>query len=322
MKALITGGTGFIGAELARTLVGKGEDVTLFDIAPNYTRISDIRDNINVVQGNLVYGAEVFNVVKDNNIESIYHLAAMMGVPSNANPWASFQINVVGTMNVLEAARLFGVNKVVLISTISTYGLNRPSVVTDDTIQRPTSMYGCCKLYCELLGRFYRSRFGLDFRAVRFPAIIGPGVVTPGPPQYIARLIEYPALGKPYECCLSEDTKCAVIYFKDAVRAVDMVSQAPKDRIKTINYNIAGVTPTPTAKEIELTVKKYIPESQISYKPDSEVVDYYRSTHIDVFDDSRARKEWDWQPAYSDFDRIVPDIINELQLHPELYEVA
>ena len=160
MAILITGGTGLIGAELARTLVSRGEDVVLFDISPNYARISDIQDKVKVVPGNLAYSAEVFNVVKDNKIEGIYHLGSILSVPSNTNPWASFQVNVVGTMHVLEAARLFGVSKVIFTSSLTTYGLACPSVVTDETIQRPTTMYGCGKLYCEVLGMFYGNRFG------------------------------------------------------------------------------------------------------------------------------------------------------------------
>ncbi|MCK4581263.1 MAG: NAD(P)-dependent oxidoreductase, partial [Dehalococcoidia bacterium] len=105
MKVLVTGGTGFIGAELSRTLVERGEDVVLFDIAPGTARIADIRDKVKVVQGNLACWPEVFNVIKDYSIEGIYHLGSMLSVPSNANPWASFQVNVVGTMHVLEGAR-------------------------------------------------------------------------------------------------------------------------------------------------------------------------------------------------------------------------
>ena len=320
MKILITGRTGFIGAELARTVVSRGEDVILFDNAPNYARISDIKNKVNVVQGNLAYWAEVFNVVKDNNIDGIYHLGGMLSIPSNANPWASFQANVVGAMHVLETARLFSVSKMVFTSTIATYGLDISSpVVTDETIQRPTTMYGCGKLYCELLGMFYRSRFRLDFRSVRYPAVIGPGVKTPGVAQYNAWMIEYPALGKPYECFVSEDTRYPVMYFKDAVRSVDMLYQAPKERIKVINYNVSGVTPSRTAKELELAVKKYIPGAQISYKPDPAVMDFYRSSRIDAFDDSRAREEWGWQPRYSDFEKVVADTIEELQVHRERY---
>ena len=321
MAILITGGTGLIGAELARTLVSRGEDVVLFDISPNYARISDIQDKVKVVPGNLAYSAEVFNVVKDNKIEGIYHLGSILSVPSNANPWASFQVNVVGTMNVLEAARLFGISKVIFTSSLTTYGLACPSVVTDETIQRPTTMYGCGKLYCEVLGMFYRNRFGLDFRTVRYASVVGPGVRNPGVAQWNAWMIEYPALGKPFECFVTADTKVPVIYFKDAARSVDILYQAGKEQIKTINYNVAGVTPSRTAGELEQVVKRYIPEAQISYKPDPKVMDFYRSLRVDVFDDSRAREEWGWQPLYSDFEKVAKDTIEELQTRPERYGI-
>jgi len=322
MAILITGGTGLIGAELARTLVSRGEDVVLFDISPNYARISDIKDKVKVVPGNLAYSAEVFNVVKDNKIEGIYHLGSILSVPSDANPWASFQVNVVGTMHVLEAARLFGVSKVIFTSSLTTYGLECPSVVTDETIQRPTTMYGCGKLYCEVLGMFYRNRFGLDFRAVRYASVVGPGVRTPGVAQWNAWMIEYPALGKPFECFVTEGTKVPVIYFKDAARSVDILYQAAKEQIKTTNYNVAGVTPSRTAGELEQVVKRYIPEAQISYKPDPKVMDFFRSVHVDVFDDSRAREEWGWQPLYSDFEKIAIDTIEELRTRPERYGIS
>ncbi|MCK4581324.1 MAG: NAD-dependent epimerase/dehydratase family protein, partial [Dehalococcoidia bacterium] len=310
---------GFIGAELARHLVSRDEDVVLFDVAPDYNRIGDIKDNVKVVQGNLAYWPEVFNVIKDNNIEGIYHLGSMLSVPSNANPWASFQVNVVGTMNVLEGARLFDVDRVVFISTVATYGLECPSVATDETIQRPTTMYGCGKLYCESLGRFYRSKFGLDFRSIRFPSVIGPGAKVRHVSQYNAWMIEYPILGKPFECFVTEDTKTPVLYFKDAARAADMVYQAAEEQIKTVNYNVAGVTPIRTASELEQVVKKYVPQARITYVPDPEVMDFHRTMRIDVFDDSRAREEWGWQPEYPDLDKVVADFIEEIRLRPERY---
>ena len=322
MNILVTGGTGFIGAELARTLVSRGENVVLFDIYPNYARIGDIKDKVKVVQGNLAYWAEVFNVVKNYNIEGIHDTGSMLSATSEASPWASFQTNVVGTMHILEAARLFGVGKVVFTSTLATYGLACPAVVTDETIQRPITMYGCGKLYCEVLGMYYRNRFDMDFRTVRYPAVIGPGINTPGIAQWNAWMIEYPALGKPFECYVTEDTKVPVLYFKDAVRAVDMIFQAPKEQIKMVNYNVGGVTPSRTAKELEQAVKSHIPDAQISYKPDPKTMEVFRTMSVDVFDDSKARQEWGWQPLYSDFDKVVSDTIKEIKMHPERYGLA
>ena len=284
--------------------------------------MDDIKNKVKVVQGNLAYGSEVFNVVKDNNIDGICHLGSMLSVPSNANPWASFQVNVVGTMNVLEAARLFAVDEVIFTSTMATYGLDAPPVVTDTTIQRPTTMYGCGKVYCESLGRFYRSKFGLDFRAVRFTSVVGPGAKVRHVSQYNAWMIEYPIVGKPFECFVTEDTACPVMYFKDAARSVDMILHTPKEQIKKVNYNVAGVVPTQSAKEIEQIVRKYVPDAQITYNPDPEVMDYHRNSRIDVFDDSRAREEWGWQAMYSDFDKVITDFIAEIQTRPGLYGIG
>ena len=261
MTKLITGGTGFLGSQLAHTLVDRGEDVVLFDINPDWTRIRAIKDKVKVIAGNLAIWPEVFNAVKENNIEGIYHLGSMLSVPSQANPWASFQLNVCGTMYVLEAARLLDVKKVVFISSFATYGLGLPQVITDDSLQRPTSMYGSGKLYCELLGRVYRTKFGLDFRTFRSPTLVGPGVRTPGVTQYVSLMIEHGALSKPYVCNVAEDTKgAALVYFKDAVRGLDLLYQVPKEQIKTVNYIVSGLKETITAKKLEKVIKKYSPE--------------------------------------------------------------
>lgn len=232
MSKLITGGTGFLGAQLAFMLVNRGEDVILFDVNPNWDRIRSIRDKVKVILGNLADWPSVMNVVKENRVEGIYHLGAMLTVQSQAYPWASFQTNVCGTMNLLETARLLNVKKVVFVSSIATYALGMPLVITDDSLQRPTSMYGCCKLYCELLGRFYRSKFGLDFRTFRSPTLVGPGISTSGVTQYVSQMIEHAALGKHYECYVSEETKSmGFMYFKDAIRCLDLLYQAPKKNL-------------------------------------------------------------------------------------------
>jgi len=321
MAKLITGGTGFIGAELARVLVGRGEEVTLFDISPNYARIKGMEDKIKLVQGNLAYYSEVFNVVKNYDIKIIYHLGGMLSVPSNANPWASFQANICGTLHVLETARLFDCERVVFASTLATYGLGIPSIITDDTIQRPTIMYGIGKLYCELLGMFYKNRFGLDFRSVRYPSVIGPGVKTPGVAQYNPWMIEHAALGKPYECFVTEDTKCPVMYFKDAAICIDMLCQASKESIKTVNYNVAGVKPVHTAKELEMAIKKHLPNFRVTYKPNPQIMDFHRNFIVEVYDDSRAKEEWGWESRYSNLDTVVGDFIEEVRKNPEGYGI-
>ncbi len=319
MRTLVTGGTGYIGAELVRHLLTRGDEVVAFGPSSNPGRIADIANDVTVVRGNVAYAAEVFNVVKDHRIERIFHLGSMLSSPSQANPWASFQVNVVGTMNVLEAARLFGVPQLIFTSTIGTFALGAGTVATDHTLQRPATMYGSGKLYCECLGRFYRSKFGIDYRAVRFPSVIGPGTTQRTVAQYNSWMIEYPALGRPFECFVTPETKGPAMYFKDAVRSLWMLADAPQERIETLNYNVAGLDPTPTAKQVEAAVRTHIPEAAVSYKPDPVIMDYYRTAQIEVFDDTCARDEWGWRPEYTTIESLVPDFINEVRVNPRRY---
>ena len=319
MSILITGGTGWVGTGLAHRLVERGEDLILFDIAPQIERVADIKNNVKVVQGDQKVWPEVLNVVKENNVEGVFHLG---NTPSRLKqPWAVYEGNVAGIMNVLEAARLFGVKRVVFTSSIMSYGLGIPTeTITDETLQRPASVYGVTKLYGELIGRFYRKKFDLDFRCMRYPNIFAPSVRISKKLQYIAWMIQSAALGRPAECPVSEDTKLPVLYYEDAMRATQMLYDAPKEQIETVCYNVVGVFPSLTAKEVELAIKKFIPEAKFTYKPDPWVMDYYRS--INNIDDSRAREEWGWKPLYADFEKIVADFIKEVRTKPEYYSLA
>lgn len=324
MPILITGGTGFIGAALARTLVERGEDVILFDVVPRIERVADIRDKVKVVRGDLQVWPEVLNVIQENKVEGIFHLGSMLSGPAEENPWAAFQTIAAGTMHVLEGARLFGVKRIVFSSTSATYGLGTTGIITDETIQRPITIYGSGKLFGEHLGRFYRRKFGLDFRCLRYFAVIGPGAKPTPVVAYNSYMVENAALGKPYECTVSEDAAVPITYFKDAVRATEMLYDAPKEKIKTICYNIAGVSSAKTAKELALAVKKFVPEARITFKPDPEFMKFFREffASMRVFDDSRAREEWGWKPGYTDLEKLVEDFLREVRTRPQWYGLA
>lgn len=322
MSVLITGGTGGIGVGLAHELIARGKDVVLFDIAPQMQRLADVKDKVKIVQGDLKVFPEVLNAVRDNNIDEIFHHGGMMSIPSDFNPWAAFQVNVMGSMHVLEAARLFGVRRFVFASTDATYGLGTGQVIDDATLQRPITMYGAGKLYIELLGRFYRRKFGLDFRAVRYCMVMRPGVKVRALPVFMLWMVENAALGQPFECFAAEDVAVPVLYYKDAVRATMMLYDAPEEQIKTVCYNLAGISPTPTAGELEKAIKKFIPEAQITYNPDPLVMEYYRTRGVSTIDDARAREELGWKPEFTDIGKVVADFIEEVKTRPDFWGVG
>jgi|WetSurMetagenome_2_1015567.scaffolds.fasta_scaffold115557_2 threonine 3-dehydrogenase len=320
MVKLITGGTGNIGAELAHILVQRGEDVVLFDRTIKHHRINIIEKQVRIVQGDLSNRSEVMNAVKNNKISVIYHIGAMLSYACEQNPWSAFQSNVIGTYNVLEAARLFDVEQVMFASSGATFSLELGPETTDTTIQRPTTIYGVTKLQGEGMGRYYRTRFGLDFRSIRYPAVTGPGVKNPA--HWHSAMIECAILGEPFECPVTEEsTLSTILFIKDAGRAADMVLQAPKEKIKMVNYNIAGVPVKISAKELEREIKKQIPGAIITYKPDPEVMEIQKlHSSINVFDDSYAREEWAWKPENNTVGGVVSafihKIINNSHQHP------
>jgi len=319
MTTLITGGTGFLGVAVTRLLIEKGKDpLALFDVTPSANRLGDLVKQVELVQGDLGNFSHVLNVVKTFRPKTIYHLGGMLSIPSEANPSAAMQVNVMGTFHILEAARLFDVSQIIFSSTAATYALGiLEKVINDHTLQRPQLFYGATKLFCEHMGLFYKRKYNLDFRAVRFPSVVGPGVKTPGVVQYTSWVIEESAKGNPYIIYVKPETKCPVIYYKDAARAMVKLAEAPIENIKMVNYIVAGAPPIATAQELVAMVKARIPSAQIDFKPDLELQKILDKSLLPL-DDTIARKEWGWKPEY-DQTRIVSDFLEEMKRYPERY---
>jgi nucleoside-diphosphate-sugar epimerase len=326
MAILITGGTGSVGSGLARRLVEKGEqNIVLFDLTPRPDRIADIKENVKVVQGDLTVWPEVLNVIRENNIDGIFHLGSLLSGACEANPWAGYQTVVTGTMHVLEAARLFDVKRVLFSSTGATYGQSIPETITEETLQRPISIYGAGKLFGEHLGRFYRRKFGLDFRCLRYFMVVVPGASTlPPVTEHYCLMIENAALGKPYQCKVSQNQGIPLTYFKDIIRATEMLYYAPSESIKTVCYNVIGVSPAKTAQELAQAIQKLIPEAGITFKADPEIVQFFDAFFggMKAVNDSPARQEWGWEPLHTDFADIVEDFIQEVKVRPQRYGLA
>jgi len=321
MTKLITGGTGYVGSELARLLVEQGEKVVLFDIMINRFRIADIERECKIIQGDLSNYSQVMNAVKDNDVTEIYHLGSILTNASDLNPWGSFQTNVIGTYNVLEAARIFKIEKMMFTSTFGTFGLLLDEVLTDVSIQRPITFYGCGKLYCEGLGRYYNRKFGLDFRSIRYAQMVGPGVRTQG--HWAPAMIENAISGKVNECMYAfPETAISMIYVKDAARAAKMILQAPQENIRMMNYNVAGIPDFVTAAELESALVNRYKDTKVVYKPDAsleEIGNDFRT--LKRFDDRYARDEWGWYPEYDSVDRIIGAFETDITSYPERYGI-
>src|SRR5262245_18190625 len=251
MATLLTGGFGVIGAEVTRLLLERGEQrPALLDVNPSHHRLGDIAEQVDVIRGDLGTFSHVLDAVKRTRPTTIYHLGGMFSLPCEADPPAALRVNALGTFHVLEAARLFDVPQVLFASSLATYGLGMADGPIDDsTLQRPTFLYGATKLFGEHLGLFYRRKYGLDFRGLRYPGVVAPGVTTPGAAQYLSLLIEASARDKPFTITVGPETRFPVLYVKDAARAIVELAAAPRDRIETVTYLLAGMAPVPSAGE-------------------------------------------------------------------------
>ena len=314
MSKLITGGLGFIGVYLAHALLQKGEEVVLFDIMSSSPLIKDIKDKVKIVQGDLSSWAEVLEVVKQYKIDGIYHTGALLSASAEEKPITAYNVNAGGTFNILEAARLFNVKRVVYTSTIASYGLGL-NTVDEDTIQMPISMYGVTKVFCERLGEYYYRKFGVDFRAVRLPSVIGPGRGGGGASAYSTLMISEPALKKPYKVYVEEDVIMPLLYIKDGVDCLIRLYEADNANLKRRVYCIAGFSPT--AKEIYAAVKKALPNADIQFKPDRELTEIVRSWPK-YLEETKALEEWGWKTKFH-LKETVEDFIKEVQAHPEIY---
>jgi threonine 3-dehydrogenase len=311
MATMITGGAGFIGSCLAKLLIDEGERPVLFDIAPVQGPLTELDGRFIFERGSLAHLPVVMDCVERHAIDRIFHLGGMLSLPSENNHWGAFDANVVGTWNILEAARIKKMRQVVYGSTIATYSKDiQGDTIDDHTIQRPSSFYGITKTFGELTGRWYQRRFGLDFRGVRLPSIVGPGAKTAHMSIYNAWAIEYSITGLPYTLNCDPETRCPALYYKDAAMALKALASADPSRIRTRVYNIAGITPPFSASELVKVIVKRIPEAQLSFKPDPVVVGLLRELGALNISDECARQEWGWQLAYP-LDAMVDDFIGE-----------
>ena len=316
MSTVITGGAGFIGLEVVRLLLARGEKRPLvMSRNPSPKRLGEVADEVEVMRGDLGNFSHVLDAVKTARPQVIYHLGATLSVPSEADPASAMQTNAMGTFHVLEAARLFDVPRVVFASSVGTYGTHiREDTIGDATIQRPQLFYGMTKVFGEHMGLFYRQKHGIDFRGIRYPSIIGPGVRTPGAVQYTSWVIESCAQGRPYTIWVEPDTRVSVMYIKDAALATVQLAQAPPQAITTVNYLVNGVTPTPSAGELADVVRSKIAGARIEFKPDEDIQRLIRDS-LRPLDDHKARQEWGWNPRY-DLEGLVADFLLELKTHP------
>lgn len=313
MAVLVTGGAGLLGSELVRLLLDNGvERPVVMDIAESAARLADVCDSIDYIQGDVGDPQALESVIDSVRPSAIYHLGAMLGISCEENPVAATQVNVMGFIHLLEAARRFDVSQVIFASSVTTFGEDLDEGgMRDDAVQRPATFYGVTKLFGESAGRYYRRKYGLDFRAIRFPSLIGPGTRAGGILNYTSEIIEESIKGNSYTVIGAPDTRISFLHVRDAATALVKVAAAPREKIQSTCYLVDGTLPTPSALDMAKMVQTRIPSAQIDFEPNEQWKPLFDQLAVPI-DDSPARREWGWQPTY-DYGRIIDDFVQRLQ---------
>jgi nucleoside-diphosphate-sugar epimerase len=266
-------------------------------------------------------------ILSEFEIDTVYHLAALLSTRSEFTPTTAHQVNVEGTLHLLEFAQREAESHgrpVVFVypSSIAAYGL--PDLATkaaagrvrEDEFATPTTMYGCNKLYCEHLGRYYARHYKqlmadpqtgrVDFRSVRFPGLIS-AVTVPsgGTSDYAPEMIHAAARGEPYACFVRPDTRIPFMAMPDGVAALLALAAAPREALSRTAYNLGAFAPA--AQDIYDVVMAAFPGAAISWKTDIKRQGIVDSWPADV-DDSAARRDWGFAPAY-DFRRAFDEYL-------------
>lgn len=321
MRILLTGAGGQVGIDLIHHLHARGHDVHGSDVSkrpPDDVVPGDVAwHRLDVTDADRVSG--VFGEVAP---DLVFHLAAILSAAGERDPQRTYAINQGGTWNVLEACRTRGVERLVFTSTIAVYGPGLPEIVPEAVPLHPTTMYGVTKVAGELLGDYYRRRYDLDFRGVRFPGLISASLPGGGTSDYALYMYVDGVRRGAYEAFCRPDTRIPLMYMPDGVRALAELALADRAPLRRSIYNIAAFSPT--AAEIGQSVARAVPGVRIDFAPDP-VRQAILDSWPNALDDTEARHDWGWQAAY-DLDamtaELVPQVRALVESHPDRFVSA
>ena len=310
-KILVTGALGQIGSELVVALRARygGESVIASDI--RLPPLETLRPGERFEFLDSTNARQIQDTVRNGDVGTIYHLAALLSATSEEKPHVAWELNMGGLYKVLEVARQHEC-KVFFPSSIGAFGPGTPKDNTpQDTIQRPSTMYGVTKVAGELLCDYYHRRFGVDTRGLRFPGLISYATPPGGGTTDYAVAIFYDAIrhGR-YTCFLKPDTRLDMMYMPDALAALVALMEAdPTKLVHRNSFNVTAMNFTPA--ELASEIRKHIPAFEIRYEIDP-VRQGIADSWPNSLDCSAARNEWGFAPQF-DLAAMVEDMLTKLR---------
>ncbi len=296
-RILVTGAVGQIGSELTLALRRRygGENVVATGHKTKPAAVLCDEGPFEFID--VTHRETVEAVVDEYKIDTIYHMAAILSAVGEEKPHVAWNVNINGLYNILELARERQMTRVFCPSSIAVFGPDTPRNSTpQETVLRPTTMYGVTKVAGELLCDYYVRRFGVDVRGVRYPGIISSETLPGGGTTDYAVAIFYEAVAsRHYTCFVHQNTVLPMMYMPDCIDGTISLMEAEFSRLRHhADFNMASMSFS--AGELAAEIQKHIPDFLCEYQPD------FRQTIADSWpcsiDDRAAREEWDWKPEY------------------------
>ena len=309
-RILVTGAVGQIGSELTMALRDKYGAENVLATGRKTKPSKQLLESGPFEYIDVADKGTVEAVIDKYEIDTIYHMAAILPAVGEDKPWLCWSVNMDGLKNVLDIGVEKELTRIFVPSSIAAFGPETPLIDTpNDTILKPKTMYGVTKVAGELLADYYFKRYGLHCRGVRYPGIISHETLPGGGTTDYAVAIYYDAVLKgSYECFVREDTILPMMYMPDAIKATLDLMEAPLEALEHHNdFNVAAMSFS--AGELAESIRKRMPDFTCSFKPD------FRQAIADSWpnsiNDSVARKEWGWSPDF-DLDAMTKDMLEAL----------
>ena len=309
-KVLILGACGQIGTELTLALRSRfgQENVIASDIREGQGALMDSGPFTKL---DAMDKKAVEELLVSEGISEIYLMAAMLSATAEKHPTRAWNLNMNSLLNALELAREGKYNRLFWPSSIAVFGPTTPKVETPQTtVTEPATIYGISKLAGEGWCAYYRRKYGVDVRSIRYPGLISWKAEPGGGTTDYAVAIYREALRKgTYECFVREDTRLPMMYMEDAISATLQLMESPKENLSVpTSYNLGALSFTPA--EMARSIRAHLPGFRITYAPD------YRQAIADTWpesiDDSRAREDWGWQPRFG-LEDITSEMLSQLR---------
>ena len=306
-RILVLGAGGQIGTELVphlQNLYGS-DNVIAADLKPEV--VEKLGRTSRAVMLNALDIESYAKLLKSEKIDSIYNLVALLSATGEKNPQLAWSLNMGALLNSLNLAKDFNC-AVFTPSSIGAFGENTPHYKTpQDTVMRPNTIYGVCKVTGELLSDYYHTRFGVDSRSVRFPGIISNGALPGGgTTDYAVEVFYEVAKHGRYTCEVPKDTYMDMLYMPDALQATTQLMEAdPSKLVHRNSFNVTSMSFTP--EELFTAIKKRVSSFTWDYNVDP-VKAQISASWPDCLDDTCARQEWGWNPKWG-MDEMIDDML-------------